>query len=737
MLSSDLEHRVRRDDCYPFKFTFSLGRTHIPDCEIYGNYLANFGVNFAGTNELHGVTLMGPKESLPASPKPTAYYFGDITLDPARRTVRRGNADILLGKLTYELLLMLIEAAPGVVTQKEVAERLWNDRHVTNDTVRQRVKLLRKALDDDAENPHYLSVVRGQGYRIIPDVETILPNLPSSAVSGRRSLVAGLAVVIALAIVYWVAPGPQSTSDVRESLARSIPNEKSIAVLPFESLVPDSDNTYFVDGIHNDLLTQLSKVSSLKIISRTSVLEYQDTRKNLRQIGDELNVATILEGSVQRSGDTVRINVQLIDVESDEHLWAESYDRELAAQNLFAIQSDIATSIARALQAIISPEELARLSEVPTVNTLAYNHYLIGNKYLRGVNNRNVFSNAAQSFQRAVDEDPEFALAWALLSRAHSAVYFFVDHSESRRELARQAIDRAIELDPNLPEAHYAMGYYQYHCLDDTDAALREWDIAEQDMSGDSRLYLARSYVYRRIGEFERAVNSQNQAIELDPRNIEQLFIQWHTYSHLRDYAHAALFAGRIIEIAPDRPIGYNLRSYLPVWRDGDFSAGRTILESMPIEFSSHWFNWAAAFYERDYDAALDVLDGWKVEVDDRQTSFTPLSTYYGSTYQLAGMPDLAEKQFRAAHDLIQSKLKQKGQDPRLLIALGEVLAAQGQAGTAIMSARRAMEILPTSEDAIAGTALQMSAILIYVVAGDYDAAIWELDAYLAAPAIW
>jgi DNA-binding winged helix-turn-helix (wHTH) protein len=247
---------------------------------------------------------MEPKVPKPASPKLAAYLFGDITLDPARRTVRRGGADIRLGKLTYELLLMLIEAAPSVVTQEEVAERLWNDRHVTQDTIRQRVKLLRKALDDDVENPRYFKVVRGQGYRIIPDVETIDLNLPPSVSLGRRPLVAAIAVVIALVIAYWVAPGPQPTADVSEYVARSIPNDKSIAVLPFESLIPDSDNTFFVDGFHNDLLTQLSKLSSLKIISRTSVMEYQDKKKNLRQIGDELNVATILEGSVQRSGDT-------------------------------------------------------------------------------------------------------------------------------------------------------------------------------------------------------------------------------------------------------------------------------------------------------------------------------------------------------------------------------------------------------------------------------------------------
>ena len=407
---------------------------------------------------------MGPEEPGPASQRLSNYQFGDITLDPARRTVRRGTANIQLGKLTYELLLLLIEAAPRIVTQEEVAERLWNDRHVTQDTVRQRAKLLRKALSDDADNPRYFTVVRGQGYRLIPDVAIIPTETTPPTWSQRPTLVAGIAllVIATLSVTYWGVPGIHSTIDSPDDPAQSIPDERSIAVLPFENLVPDADNVFFVAGIHNDLLTQLSKVSSLKIISRTSVLGYEGQKKNLRQIGDELNVATILEGSVQRSGDMLRIYVQLIDAESDEHLWAERYDRELTAQNLFAIQTEIATSIAGALQAVISPDELARLNEVPTESTRAYNHYLIGNMHLRGVDNRTMFPDAVHAFQRAVDEDPEFALAWALLARSHSAVYLFVDHTESRRKLARQAVDRAFELNPDLPEAHYAMGYYQY-----------------------------------------------------------------------------------------------------------------------------------------------------------------------------------------------------------------------------------------------------------------------------------
>ncbi len=667
------------------------------------------------------------------------YRFGDITLDTARRRVRRGVTDIRLGKLTYELLLLLVEAAPRVVTQDEVAKRLWGDRLTTPDTIRQRVKLLRKALSDDPDQPRYFSVVRGQGYRLIPDVESLPIGPPTSNRARGRLLVAGIVLLVAapLSLIYWGVFSTENGAERSSVPAQSNPPETSIAVLPFENLSSNPDDAYFVDGIHNDLLTQLFKISSLKVISRTSVAEYEDGKKNLRQIGRELDVATILEGSVQRSGDMVRINVQLIDAESDEHLWAERYDRELTAQNLFDIQSDMAISIASALQAMLSPEELARINDMPTVNMRAYNFYLIGNHYLRGTDNLTVFADAAQAFQSAVDQDPEFALAWAFLSRAHSGVYFFVDHAEARRELAREAVERAFELQPDLPEAHFAMGYYYYHGFRDDENALQEWALAEQGMPGDSRVHLARAYLYRRMGNIEQSTASFEQAIELDPRNVEQLYVQAFTHLQLRDYTSTERVIDRLLELAPDRPLGYNLQGDLALWRDGDFTSARTALENAPIEFAAPQLSWVAALYERDYDAALGYLDDWGSDVDDRQHSFAPIASYYGLTYQLAGMPELAAENFRIARTKVDRALEGKPEDPRIIIALADILAHQGEGELAANYARRAMELLPTSKDALAGPPLHLNAIMVLIAVGDYGAAVEELDAYLAGPGRW
>jgi len=677
---------------------------------------------------------MGPNVSAPKSQSLVSYRLGDITLDPARRIVRRGDTDIQLGKLTYELLMMLVETAPRVVTQEEVAERLWNDRHVTQDTVRQRVKLLRKALDDDADNPRYLSVIRGQGYRLIPDVETI-PAEPGPPVwSGWRSLAAGITIVLALAIVYWIASGTRPIPVMSTQLD---PAANSIAVLPFENLTGEIDDSYFVDGFHNDLLTQLAKISNFKVISRTSVIEYRNRKKSMRQIGDELNVATILEGSVQRSGNTVRINAQLIDAVTDEHLWAENYDRDLTAQNLFAIQNEMALSIAGTLQAMLSPSEIARLNERPTENTLAYNHYLIGNHILRDVNNMVTHLMAAKAYQSAVEEDTEFALAWAALSRAHSAVYFFVDESETRRELALQAVERAFELQPNLSEAHLAMGYYNYHCLRDYEAAQKEFSIAERGMPGNPKIFLARAYVYGRMGEWELSMANFDRVKALDPRNITFLITYAFNHTRLQQYSEAELLFDRILEIAPDRQVGYRRRADIPLWRDGDVARMRAVLDSAPMRVAAPAITWLAAVYERNYEAALAGVEEWPFDAIDSQRVYRPKSWFYGMTYELAGMSEQSEEYFRQALAEMERQIDDNPVDLRYQITYADILGHLGNRETAIELANRVMDALPMSVDAAEAPNMRMYAIKVLIAAGDYDAAIKELDAYLAVPAVW
>jgi len=657
------------------------------------------------------------------------YRIDDITLDTARCRISRGEAEIQVGKLTFELLVLLVESAPATVTREQAADRLWKNRIATPETIRQRVKLLRKALGDNSDNPRYIGVIHGQGYRLIPDV--VAQAAASVAPKTSRTWFAAASIAVAILVTFSLYIGSAYDS-------RPIPADRSIAVLPFESLSPaGADDDDFVDGVHNDLLTELAKLGDLRVISRTSVLEYRGTVRNLRDIAGELDVATILEGSVQRAGDAVRINAQLIDAATDEHLWAETYDRTLTAENLFAIQRDMATSIAGALQAVLSVDELERLSEPPTRNTRAHNFYLIGNSAIRNSNNLVSFRQAAEAYRQAVDEDPEFALAWAMLSRAHSALYFFVEHSDAHLQRAREALEQAFAIEPDLAEAYFAQGYYYYHGFRDDEAALVAWAKAEQGMPGSAALFRARAYLARRMGNWETAIENLERAVELDPRNLEQLSVQWFTYAQLRDYERAERIIDRMIAIAPDQPRTYGSKAFLSLRRDGDSASMRAVLDAAPMLIRAPSMRWRAALYERDYAAALAQLDNWTAEAIDTQLTYQPRAWFYAITHALVGERELAARQFEAARLKIEAELVDRPDDPRLLIALAGVLAHEGHGQRASALAAKAARHFSITMDAVAAPNVHLNAIMALIAAGELDAAISELDSYLSAPAVW
>jgi len=512
--------------------------------------------------------------------------------------------------------------------------------------------------------------------------------------------------------------------------------ERSIAVLPFSNESEAEENAgFFANGVHDELLTQLAKIGSIKTISRTSVMEYRGSRKSMPEIGRELGVATLVEGRVRRAGDMVRVNVQLIDAETDEHLWADVYDREMTAENLFAMQREMATAIAGALQVTLTPEEATRLSEVPTTSTAAYEYFLSGNDYLRRDQDERVdFPLAVQLYESALEEDREFALAWAGLARAHALTYFMgVDQTESRREQARAAAERALELAPDLPRAHLAMGYYYYHGLGDYASALEEWAIAEQGMPGDAELYEARGYLYRRMGEMELAAANLNRAIELNPRRLDLLTTQEILYESLREYSRADQVLDRMLAIAPDN-IWEPRRLTVRLFR-GDITSVEVAREIVATKTRnpSLWL-WLPALYERDYVAALELLGDWEEDARDGRAEYRPKATYFAITYQLAGMPDRAIPHLQSARTMIEQKMEVGSDDPRLLIALGEVLALLGEAGEATDLARQAMEL---AIDGANRPTFHMNAIMIFLAVGDYVSAIEELSAYLSAPGQW
>ena len=366
--------------------------------------------------------------------------------------------------------------------------------------------------------------------------------------------------VLALAMSVWFSFHREAKNIAeipKKGAAASIP-EKSIAVLPFENFSTDKENAFFADGIHDEVLTYLGKVADLKVISRTSVMQYKNAAmRNVREIAQQLGVANVLEGSVQRSGNRVRVTAQLIDARTDTHLWAERYDRDLA--DVFAIQSEIAKKIADQLQAKISLSEKAAIEKAPTTDLLAYDLYLRAQALFAdtsdAVHAREKLPQAAQLLDEALTRDPNFLQAWCLLSRVHSVAYFRGhDHTPARLDLAKAALERAMRLQPDAGEVHLALANYYYHGFRDYKRARNELALARQTLPNNADVFLYTGFIDRREGRWEEATRNFERALELDPRNffiLQQLAL---AYGWQRRYADESRSYDRALTIVPADP---------------------------------------------------------------------------------------------------------------------------------------------------------------------------------------
>src|SRR5438477_9104127 len=327
--------------------------------------------------------------------------------------------------------------------------------------------------------------------------------------------------------------------------------DKSIAVLPFENLSDEKGNAYFADGIQDDVLTNLSKVGDLKVISRTSVMPYRGKTSNVREIGKALGVATILEGSVRRIGNRVRVNVQLINADTDEHLWAEDYDRDLT--DVFAIQSDLAQKIARELQAKLSPTEKAQIERKPTENSEAYLAFVQAHDLCtRPDKLRPTIEKAEQLYEKATKLDPNFADAFAGLAWVEDWMYHDFDPTAARKEKARAAANEAIRLQPDLPEAHLALGFYHYYCERNYQAALNEFAIAKRSLPNSAEVYMAVGSIERRQGKWAESTANFEKATALSPKDAFLLENLADNYRANKNFEETDKLYDRAIEAAPN-----------------------------------------------------------------------------------------------------------------------------------------------------------------------------------------
>ena len=516
-------------------------------------------------------------------------------------------------------------------------------------------------------------------------------------------------------------------------------NSFSIAVLPFTNLSADPENEFFADGITEDILTQLSKIKSLEVISRTSIMQYKNTTKSMSQIAEELGVATILEGSVRRGGNRVRITAQLIDASTDKHIWADTYDRDL--DDIFAIQTDVAIKIAAALEASLTPEEEKRINEKPTENMEAYDYYLRGNDYSRRSYDESNFNIGIKMYQKAIELDPNFALAYAMLSRAHGGYYwFYYDRSEERLKKSKEAADRALQINPQLPEAHIALGMYYYTGRLDYENALKEFAVAKELGLNNSDLYANIGFVQRRQGKMEQAKDNLIKAIKLNPR--ERLLVQnlGETYWLLRNYPKSEISFNKALSLRPDERAIYFRIAFLTLMWKGDTEKARITLnegEQYSRSFNNTeivYLKYLIEIYDRQYQTALELLSYEKYDVYENQFIYFHKYHLMADIYGLMGESKMAQVYYDSARVSYESLVKENPDDSRLYSTLGLVYAGLNRKDDAIRAGKKGVELLPISKEAWRGAYRLEDLAVIYAQVRELDSAIDHLETLLSVP---
>jgi TolB-like protein/Flp pilus assembly protein TadD len=573
-----------------------------------------------------------------------------------------------------------------------------------------------------------VALILAWAYDVTPQGIQATPASPGT--HRRRNIIALTAIGLAISAVAGFFLFPRASG-------RGI--EKSIAVLPFQSLSDEKENAYFADGIQDDILTNLSKISDLKVISRMSVMSYRgDALRNAREIGKALGVGALLEGSVRRAGNRVRVSVQLINANNDEHIWAEDYDRDLT--DVFAIQTDLAQKIASALQAKLSPNEKERLDRQPTKDPNAYLLFIQAHDYAnRPERFRDDSLKAEELFEQAIRLDPKFAAAFAGLSMVESWIYHSFEPTAARREKARLNAAESLRLQPDFPEGHLALGSVYYYCDRDYERALAEFEIAKRDLPNEAQAYMAIGAIQRRQGKWTESTANLEKAAALDPKNASILVNLAYSYMALRNFEAADKTIDRAIAVAPQSLATVGLKAYLrAVWK-GDFSEAETQFSAISPGVDQNglvtWMRSGMLIWQRKFPEALAVVQKFPGEtLTTYNTAPEPKAFREGSIHFLEGDKARAQMEFEQARVVSEQLLRDAPEDPARHAQHGLILAALGRKEEAIAEGKRAVELLPESRDAFDGPRFTAALAQIYAWTGETDEAFRLLDHLLSVP---
>jgi TolB-like protein/Tfp pilus assembly protein PilF len=521
----------------------------------------------------------------------------------------------------------------------------------------------------------------------------------------------------------------------RSPSTKSSTVDKSIAVLPFENLSDERQNAYFADGVQDEILTNLAKIADLKVISRTSVMSYKSgVGRNLREIARQLGVSHLLEGSVQRSANRVRVNAQLIDARNDTHLWAQTYDRDLA--DVFAIQSEIAKTIADQLQAKILPREKKAIEQQPTKDLAAYDLYVRATQEIDlAPNSQNLKENFLRGISlldQAIARDPSFLKAYCELASAHDQLYLFgADHTPGRLASAEQAINAALRLQPDSAEAHFAQGQHLYSKLD-YEGARREIEIARRTLPKHSQIFELSGYIDRRQGRWEESTRNLERALELDPNNVYVLDQLSDSYISLYEYEKAAAILDRILALKPndlDTRIG---RAGLEIHWKADPRPLHSLIEGLSVQNPASGASLAPVRILLA-TAERDSVAGEQAVADLGENTYGPDAIRYTRAFgqgffaRLKGDAAGAQASFSKARAEQQRIVDAQPDYGPALIVLGLIDARLGRKDDALREGRRAADLMPPNKDAINGPHIMYLLAVIYAWVGEKDLAIEQL----------
>jgi TolB-like protein/Tfp pilus assembly protein PilF len=566
--------------------------------------------------------------------------------------------------------------------------------------------------------------------------------------SKERRAIAALvvAILVVVATAFFILPSLRTHSTIGGSVSHAPGKENSIAVLPFENLSHNEDDAFFADGVQDDVLTKLARISELKVISHTSVMHYRGNQ-DPRKVGKALGVLHLLDGTVRRYGGKVHVNVRLVNARTGTHVWAEEYDRDL--NEVFAIETEVAQSVASRLGAKVSASETTAMKERPTKDLVAYDLYvhavpLIEESLYYGLNSETNFFKAVELLNQAIARDPTFLLAYCQLARAHDGIYWnALDHTPGRLELAKSAVNSALQLNPDSGEAHFASALHYYYGYLDYDRARDELAVALRTLPNNARIFELNGYIDRRQARWNDACRNLERAVELDPRNDDIFFGTGFTYLCARDYKRAREIANRGLALQTKN----NYARLLPVWIDfheqADTRPWHAVLDEILAENPASARDltrgrFFVALYERDPVAAERALATLDYPVmNARGIGAVKFSPAYarGLLAQMKGDAAGARTAFGVARAEQEQAVRTAPDDASKLCFLGLIDASLGRKEEALREGRRAVELLPSTKDALNGTEVLYFYAVICAWAGERDQAIQRLQTLARLPA--